>query len=85
MIGICRSSQPRPYGVKFFSPVVLTVPIGVIALSNEAMHALFDPVSKIDSHSNISRHLEKKGYELRCIKSLLVSQNFKREAVYIAP
>ena len=69
----------------FDMPKVQFIFGGVIALSNEAMHALFDPISKIDSHSNISRHLEKKGYELRCIKSLLVSQNFKRESVYIAP
>ena len=69
----------------FDMPKVQSLFGGAIALSNEAMHALFDPTNKVDSHSNISRHLEKKNYELRCIKSLLVSHNFKREASYIAP
>lgn len=69
----------------FDMPKVQSLFGGAVALSNEAMHALFDPANKIDSHSRISRHLEGKGYDLRCVKSLLVSHNFKREANYIAP
>lgn len=59
------------------TPKVQSLYGGMYIFPSKALHAIFDSTSNISVFNEISSLLENKGFDIRCIKNIVSSNNFK--------